>query len=112
MGCLIGALVTFLAGASGQAHKDLAQTMDAAKATSTWTISTSEAFDVQMLVNAVSQDSLYRQHYPGLRAAWASRLDAADIADANAIFKTVSMPGAVRLLRALKLEKLEDPVRN
>ena len=80
-----------------------------AKAVSTWTVQPSEAFDALMLVNAISKDSLYSRHYPGLRASWARRLGP-EIANADAIFQTVSMSGAVRLLYALKPQGLGDLV--
>jgi hypothetical protein len=103
---LTAALVSLLACTRGQEHQVEVQM----KTSSTWTVKSSEAFDALMLVNAISQDSHYNQRYPGLRSIWAGRLGSAGIANADAIFETVSMSGAVRLLYALKPEGLGDLV--
>lgn len=107
---LTATLICLLACTSRQDRPVSSQKNPTADAASTWTVKPSEAFDALMLVNAISQDKLYSQRYPGLRPIWAKRLGSAGIANADALFETVSMSGAVRLLYALRPERLSDLV--
>jgi len=99
-----------LSACTGRHEPEAAPQRNATEVVSAWTVKPCEAFDALMLVNAISQDSLYSPHYPGLRSKWASRLGSAGIANADAIFHSASMSGSVRLLYALRPERLDDLV--
>jgi hypothetical protein len=77
---------------------------------SAWTVELNEGLDALILVNAISQDPLYAPHYAGLRNEWTGRMGAAGTANADAVFKTVSMSGTARLLFVLGPRQLADVV--
>ena len=73
-----------------------------------WSVTSSEAFDAVMLVNATSEDQHYSRHYPGLRAEWNGRLGPEGMAAATRLFNDVSMSGVVRLLQTCSPQSLDD----
>jgi hypothetical protein len=107
--CVLGALLSIASqGCSGDVQPPDRPRAVAALAAPSWVVESNQALDALMFVNAISGDDLYAPYYPGLRAAWADRLGRAGVANADRLFRTVSMSGASRLLYRLRPRTLAD----
>ena len=107
--CFLGGLMSLTSqGCSGDAPPPDRAQLVPATAAPRWIVEPNQALDALMFVNAISGDDLYAPYYPGLRTAWTDRLGRQGVAEADHLFRTVSMSGAARLLYRLTPHALAD----
>jgi hypothetical protein len=76
--------------------------------TKDWAIQPNEAFDMILLLNAVSQNDFYRRHYQGVREHYVTKLGERGMNLVDQAVNCLSMSALCKLLSYLKVNTIND----